>query len=126
MLVSHGFAGDPGQLFAVEESNMATSGQVTGSAVGRFITLFLVMMMFTGGAVAAMDIIAGEKERGTLETLLTTAAGRGDIAAAKQLAITSVALVITLLQGLNFIFTSGSSSLLCRTTSISSCQREWR
>ncbi len=103
LLVSHGFAGEPGQLFAVEESNMATSGQVTGSAVGRFITLFLVMMMFTGGAVAAMDIIAGEKERGTLETLLTTAASRGDIAAAKQLAITSVALVITLLQGLNFI-----------------------
>ena len=80
LFVSSGFPGDPGQLFAVEESNSATSGQLTGSAVGRFITLFLVMMMFTGGAVAAMDIIAGEKERGTLETLLTTAAGRNDIA----------------------------------------------
>src|SRR5881394_2633098 len=65
--------------------------------------MFLVMMMFTGGSVAAMDIIAGEKERGTLETLLTTAAGRADIAAAKHLAITTVALVITLMQGLNFV-----------------------
>lgn len=103
LLIDHGFPGDPKQLFAVEESNIATNGQVTGSIVGRFITLFLVMMMFTGGAVAAMDIIAGEKERGTLETLLTTAVGRADIAAAKQLAITSVALVITLIQGLNFV-----------------------
>lgn len=103
LLMQHGFPVDPAKLFDVEESNVATNGQVTGSVVGRFITLFLVMMMFTGGAVAAMDIIAGEKERGTLETLLTTAAGRADIAAAKQLAITSVALVITLIQGLNFI-----------------------
>ncbi|HEY2384906.1 MAG TPA: ABC transporter permease [Terriglobia bacterium] len=102
LLMQHGFPADPSKLFDVEDSSVATSRQVTGSVVGRFITLFLVMMMFTGGAVAAMDIIAGEKERGTLETLLTTAAGRADIAAAKQLAITSVALVITLIQGLNF------------------------
>jgi membrane protease YdiL (CAAX protease family) len=61
------------------------------------------MMMFTGGAVASMDIISGEKERGTLETLLTTAAGRAEIVASKQFAITSVALIITLLQGLNFL-----------------------
>jgi len=92
----------PKDIFAVEDVNIGTAGQITGSLVGRFVTLFLVMMMFTGGAVAAMDIIAGEKERGTLETLLTSAAGRQDIVVAKQLAITSVALVITLLQGLNF------------------------
>ncbi len=103
MLVEKGFPGDPRQLFSVEDTSVATRGQVTGSLVGRFITLFLVMMMFTGGAIAAMDIIAGEKERGTLETLLTTAVGRSDIVAAKQLAITSVALVITLIQGLNFM-----------------------
>jgi sodium transport system permease protein len=102
LLLDQGFPGDPKHLFGVHESNIASSGAVTGSLVGRFLTLFLVMMMFTGGAVAAMDIIAGEKERGTLETLLTTAAGRHEIVAAKQLAITSVAIVITLIQGLNF------------------------
>src|SRR5262249_46323426 len=102
-LVQNGFPGDPKQLFSVEDSSIATHGQVTGSLVGRFITLFLVMMLFTGGAVAAMDIISGEKERGTLETLLTTAAGRSEIVAAKQLAITTVGLVITLIQGLNFL-----------------------
>jgi membrane protease YdiL (CAAX protease family)/ABC-type transport system involved in multi-copper enzyme maturation permease subunit len=103
LIVAKGFAGDPDDLFAIRDVNTATNSQVTGSVVGRFITLFLVMMMFTGGAVASMDIISGEKERGTLETLLTTAAGRAEIVAAKQLAITSVGLVITLLQGLNFL-----------------------
>jgi ABC-type Na+ efflux pump permease subunit/membrane protease YdiL (CAAX protease family) len=103
LLLSKGFPGNPRQLFTPQGSNIATDGAVTGSLVGRFITLFMVMMMFTGGAVAAMDIIAGEKERGTLETLLTTAAGRKEIIAAKQFAITTVAIVITLIQGLNFL-----------------------
>jgi sodium transport system permease protein len=102
LLVDRGFAGDPKGLFAVEDSNIATNGQVTGSLVGRFITVFLVMMMFTGGAVASMDIIAGEKERGTLETLLTTAVRRTEIVTAKLMSITCVALVITLIQGVNF------------------------
>lgn len=103
LVVERGFTGRPADLFKVEDVGTATRAQITGSGVGRFITLFLVMMMFTGGAVAAMDIIAGEKERGTLETLLTTAAGRAEIVAAKQFAITSVGLVITLVQGLNFL-----------------------
>jgi len=102
-LAAHGYSGDLQQLFAIEDVSVATSGQVTGSDVGRFITVILVMMMFTGGGVASMDIISGEKERGTLETLLTTAVGRTEIVTAKQLAITSVGLVITLLQGLNFL-----------------------
>jgi sodium transport system permease protein len=101
-LAQHGFNGDPHQLFVVNTTNLATGGQVTGLTVGRFITAILVMMMLTGGSVAALDIIAGEKERGTLETLLTTAVGRTEIVAAKQFAISSIALAITLIQALNF------------------------
>jgi len=101
-LAQHGFAADTQQLFVISSTNLATGGQVTGLTVGRFITAILVMLMFTGGSVAALDIIAGEKERGTLETLLTTAAGRSEIVAAKQFAISSVALAITLIQALNF------------------------
>lgn len=101
-LTQHGFNGDPHQLFEITSTNLASGGQVSGLTVGRFITAILVMLMLTGGAIAALDIIAGEKERGTLETLLTTAAGRNEIVAAKQLAVSSVALAITLIQALNF------------------------
>jgi ABC-type Na+ efflux pump permease subunit/membrane protease YdiL (CAAX protease family) len=102
MLRDRGFPVNVTDVFRVEVVSTATRSQLTGSGVGRFLTFVLVMLMFTGGSIAAMDIIAGEKERGTLETLLTTAAGRDEIAAAKQLAITSVAVFITLIQALNF------------------------
>ena len=102
-LVASGFSVEPDDLLAVDSRNIATDAQVTGASVGRLITVFLVMLLFTGGSVAAMDIIAGEKERGTLETLLTSAASRISIVTAKQMAICTVALTITLLQALNFL-----------------------
>jgi sodium transport system permease protein len=66
------------------------------------IPIVNVAMVFrealTGGAVAAMDIVAGEKERGSIETILTTAVNRGEVVAAKQLTILIVALTITFIQ----------------------------
>jgi sodium transport system permease protein len=98
LLREHGFPLDPAKVIAVDERNIASAGQVTGSRIGPGLTLFLVMIILTGGSVASMDIIAGEKERGSLETLLTTAARRTEVAAAKQLTILAVALTITLIQ----------------------------
>lgn len=103
LLTARGFPERPNQVFPVDPESIATAAQVTGSDVGRFLTVILVMLMFTGGSIVAMDIIAGEKERGTLETLLTTAAGRTEIVTSKQLAITSVAIFIALVQALNFL-----------------------
>jgi len=103
LLARQGFPLDSGKIFAVESRNEASAGQVTGSWVGRILTLFLLMFMLSGGAVVAMDIIAGEKERGSLETLLTTAATRAEIVTAKQAVILLVALVITLIQLANIV-----------------------
>ncbi len=103
LLLGHGFPLKTGRVIAVESSSLASAGQVSGSWLGRFLTIFVVMFMLTGGSVVAMDIVAGEKERGSLETLLTTAAGRGEIVAAKQLTIISVALVITFIQVVNIL-----------------------
>ena len=102
LLIARGFQDDPKDFFNAEAASVATAAQVTGSNVGRFLTVFLTMLMLTGGSIAAMDIIAGEKERGTIETLLTTAAGRTEIVTAKQMAICSVAIIITLIQAANF------------------------
>lgn len=51
----------------------------------------------------AVDAISGEKERGTLETLLTTAAARSDIVAAKQLAIIAVGAAVVVINILNLL-----------------------
>ena len=55
-----------------------------GLALGRMLTALLLLFIFSSGAVVAVDSLAGEKERGTLETLLTTAVGRLEILTAKQ------------------------------------------
>jgi sodium transport system permease protein len=100
LLVS-GFPSHPEGILAMTAQNIATESQVSGSYVGRFFTLVLLMWMTAAGSIAAMDILAGEKERGTLETLITSAAGRAEIVTAKQLTICTVALAITLVQTLN-------------------------
>lgn len=98
MLEQKGFSVSQKQIATVSDVNLASRGQVAGLALGRNMTLLLLFFVFMGGAVVATDLLAGEKERGTLETLLTSAAGRGEIIAAKQLVILAVALVITLTQ----------------------------
>lgn len=101
VMVARGFPSHPDGILAMTAKSVATASQVSGSTLGRFFTVVLVMWMVAAGSIAAMDIIAGEKERGTLETLVTTAAGRTEIVTAKQLAICSVALSVTLIQLLN-------------------------
>jgi len=94
---------DPKLVATVVEHNVATAAQVTGLQLGRFVTLFLLMFILSGGAVVATDTLAGEKERGTLETLLTTAVSRREVILAKHLLILAVALLITLIQVANLL-----------------------
>jgi sodium transport system permease protein len=97
-LAAAGFAIAPNAVMPIEAIDLADRSQVAGLALGRVATLLLLMFLFTGGAVVAQDTLAGEKERGTLETLLTTAASRRDIVTAKLLLVLTVAVVITTIQ----------------------------
>ena len=96
-----GFEADPEESIALSRVDVATPEQAAGFYFGRLLPLFLVFLTLTGASVAAMDSIAGEKERGSLETLLTTSVSRFEIVTAKQLTILSVALFITLAQAGN-------------------------
>ncbi len=103
IFAGRGFPVNFENVMGIEDVSLASAANTSGLLLGRFLTVFLFMLTLTGGSVVAMDIIAGEKERGTLETLLTTAAGRTEIIAAKQLVIMAVALVITLIQVANLL-----------------------
>jgi sodium transport system permease protein len=103
LLEARGFPLRPTELASVTEINVATEGQVAGLTLGRVLTLFLLLFLLPSAAVVATDSLAGEKERGTLETLLTTAAGRIEIIAAKHLGILTVTLGITLIQAANLL-----------------------
>lgn len=82
-------------MFALEDHDQAEQGHTSGAALGRWLMPMVVFLIVLGGQVAAADSLAGEKERGTLETLLTTAARRQDIVRAKLVTIVVVALAIT-------------------------------
>jgi len=101
LLVEAGFPVLPTEVAVFDTMNVASTDEVQGARMGRFLTLFLVMLMVTGGSVVAVDTLAGEKERGTLVTILTTAASRDEIVTAKLLAVASVALTIAAVQVLN-------------------------
>jgi ABC-type Na+ efflux pump permease subunit/membrane protease YdiL (CAAX protease family) len=90
-------------LAPIEARDLARADQVAGLRFGRFLTLLLAVLLFSGAAVVATDSLAGERERGTLETLLASAVGRVEILMAKQLSILCVAVLVTLIQALNLL-----------------------
>jgi sodium transport system permease protein len=98
LLLERGFPARPSELGAIETRDLASTAESTGLQLGRFISALLVSLLIAGGSVVASDSLAGEKERGTLETLLTTAVSRAEIVIAKQLSILLVALAMTAIQ----------------------------
>ncbi len=88
----------------LEDVNVASAAREAGAILGMALTPFLVLLMLTGGSIVAADAIAGEKERGTLETLLTTAARRQDIVRAKMLGVIVVGLVVAVINVANLLF----------------------
>ncbi len=103
LLKDRGFPVPPASVASIAENDLASSSQVAGLALGKSLTLLLLLFILSSGAVVATDSLAGEKERGTLETLLTTGAARLEILMAKHLVIVAVALVITSIQILNLL-----------------------
>ena len=102
-LAAAGFDTKPEDLLPVERIETASEEQTSGLFLGRLLTAIIVMMMLTGGSIVATDALAGEKERGTLETLLTTAASRVEIVTAKNLSILAVAFATSVLNIANIV-----------------------
>ncbi|MCU0224092.1 MAG: ABC transporter permease subunit [Acidobacteria bacterium] len=107
LLAEHGVAVGRAEVLPAQVSDLAPEAGSSGSRFGRLLTFALVFLVLGGGSVVAVDALAGEKERGTLETLLTSAAGRRDIIVAKLAVIFCVALAITLIQVVNIAIWGG-------------------
>ena len=102
-LADAGFDSPPEDLLPLERIETASEEQTSGLLLGRLLTAIIVMMMLAGGSIVATDALAGEKERGTLETLLTTAASRVEIVTAKNLSILAVAFATSVLNIVNIV-----------------------
>ena len=83
---------------AVADSSIARPDEVGGYTLGRILPLLLVVITLLGAFYPAIDLAAGEKERGTLETLLTAPVPARSIVAGK---FVTVALIGVVAAGLN-------------------------
>ena len=63
--------------------DVATVAEMGSSLWAKLFPFLLVMMSLTGAFYPAIDVCAGEKERGTMETLLISPASRAEIVLGK-------------------------------------------
>jgi sodium transport system permease protein len=82
---------------AVQENDIATLQEVLGQTIGGFLPYMFVIFMFTGAMYAGIDLSAGEKERGTLETLLSSPATRLEIVLGKFFVVAFVGIASALI-----------------------------
>ena len=68
-----------------------------GNTIASLIPLALVLMTITGAVYPAIDLTAGERERGTLETLMAAPVPRMGILFAKFIAVVTVAVMTAIL-----------------------------
>jgi sodium transport system permease protein len=71
----------------VKQVNVAPPEKVGGNLLGGIIPYFIIFLCLLGAMYPAMDLSAGEKERGTMETLLCCPAARTDIVLGKFLMV---------------------------------------
>ena len=79
--------------FSIESVNVATPQEMSGAFLGMMLPMFIVLWALVGGMYTAIDVTAGEKERLTLEPLLTTPAGRAHLVLGKLAAVVTTSLV---------------------------------
>jgi sodium transport system permease protein len=86
--------------------DVATARESSGQLWSRMLPFLLVLMSLTGAFYPAIDLCAGEKERGTMETLLISPARRTEIVAAKFLTILTSSLVTAAMNLISLALTS--------------------
>ncbi len=87
LLKARGLPATIARPFEVREANVAPPQNIGGNLLGGIVPYLIILLCFMGAMNPAMDLTAGEKERGTLETLLCSPASRTDIVLGKFLMV---------------------------------------
>jgi sodium transport system permease protein len=87
LLAERGLPATIARPFEVKQVNVAPPEKVGGNLLGGIIPYFIIFLCLLGAMYPALDLSAGEKERGTMETLLCCPAARTDIVLGKFLMV---------------------------------------
>ncbi len=86
----------PTEVLAVETVDRAGDAVRQALRLGQLLPGMLVFLVMSSGLYVALDLFAGEKERGTLETLLTARVDRRAVLGAKTLVVVLASLASVL------------------------------
>jgi sodium transport system permease protein len=91
--------------FEVKQENVAPPEKVSGAALGGILGYMVILLSMTGAIYPSIDLTAGEKERGTMETILSSPISRLDLVLGKFFLVLSASLTTAVLA----IFSMGTS-----------------
>jgi len=91
--------------FDITKNNVAPAEKASGASIGGLIGYMVILLCLTGAMYPAMDLTAGEKERGTIETILSSPISRVDLVLGKFLLVLTASLVTAALS----VFSMGVS-----------------
>ena len=91
--------------FEIKQENVAPPEKVGGANIGGLIGYMVILLCLVGAMYPAIDLTAGEKERGTIETILSSPVSRFDLVMGKFLLVFSASLVSAVLS----VMSMGSS-----------------
>ena len=85
--------------------DLAKTEEVAGLFLGQILSLILIMGVLLGALYPAIDSMAGEKERGTLETLFTLPISNLELVMGKYMAVSLCAIVTAILNVVSILMT---------------------
>ncbi len=81
----------------IKRVNVDSTEASLGSAIGMFLPMILITSILLGAIYPAIDVTAGERERGTLETLMTIPVRISEVMTGKFLAVATIAVFSAIL-----------------------------
>ncbi len=90
----------------ISRSDSSANEERVGSILGTILPFLMISSILLGAFYPAVDTTAGEKERGTLETLLTLPVGNDELIIGKFLAVSTVAVASAVLNLVSMLFMS--------------------
>jgi sodium transport system permease protein len=83
--------------FSVKRQSIASPEKTAGAILGGIIAYMLILMCLQGAMHPAIDLTAGEKERGTMETILSSPVSRTHLVLGKFLLVVTASLITAML-----------------------------
>jgi len=106
-----GLSAEYARPLSIRDSSVASAERMGGYALGRFLPLLLILMTVLGTFYPSIDLAAGEKERGTLETLLSAPVSGDQVVIGKFIAAALMGFAAAALNLLSMLLTFQSGVL---------------